>query len=138
MSFNDEEAAYLRSQRLARIATVSPDGQPDVVPVGFEFDGTYVCVGGMNPDKTRKLRQRTGRESHGRRCHRRPGLHRSVDAALPADPVRAGHRLRSRSCHAQVSQAGSHTAASWAKTTRLGSKSKSRSIHCGAAGSGAA
>jgi pyridoxamine 5'-phosphate oxidase family protein len=39
MSFSDEEVAYLRSQRLARLATVAPDGQPDVVPVGFEFDG---------------------------------------------------------------------------------------------------
>jgi pyridoxamine 5'-phosphate oxidase family protein len=56
MSFSDEEIAYLRSQRLARIATVSADGQPDVAPVGFEFDGTYVYVGGMDPAKTRKFR----------------------------------------------------------------------------------
>ena len=38
MSFTDQEVAYLRSQRLARLATVAPDGQPDVVPVGFEFE----------------------------------------------------------------------------------------------------
>lgn len=56
MSFTDEEIAYLKSQRLVRIATVSPDGQPDVVPVGYEFDGTYFYVGGMNPAKTRKFR----------------------------------------------------------------------------------
>lgn len=56
MSFTDEEVAYLRSQRLARIATVAPDGQPDVVPVGFEFDGTYFYVGGIDPAKTRKVR----------------------------------------------------------------------------------
>ena len=56
MSFTDEEVAYLRSQRLCRIATVSPDGQPDVVPVGFEFDGTHVFVGGLDPAKTRKFR----------------------------------------------------------------------------------
>jgi pyridoxamine 5'-phosphate oxidase family protein len=56
VSFNEEEVAYLRSQRLARIATVSADGQPDVVPVGFEFDGTYVYVGGIDPAKTRKFR----------------------------------------------------------------------------------
>ncbi len=34
MSFTDAEIAYLRSQPLARIATVSPDGQPDASPVG--------------------------------------------------------------------------------------------------------
>jgi pyridoxamine 5'-phosphate oxidase family protein len=30
---------------LARIATVSSKGQPDVVPVVFEFDGKYFWVG---------------------------------------------------------------------------------------------
>ena len=54
MAFTDEEAAYLESQRLARIATVAPDGQPDVVPVGFEFDGTFLYIGGMDPARTRK------------------------------------------------------------------------------------
>jgi pyridoxamine 5'-phosphate oxidase family protein len=56
VSFSEEEIAYLRSQPLARIATVSGDGQPDVAPVGFEFDGTYVYVGGIDPAKTRKFR----------------------------------------------------------------------------------
>ncbi len=56
MSFSEEEVAYLRSQRLARIATVGTDGQPDVVPVGFEFDGTHLYVGGMDPARTRKFR----------------------------------------------------------------------------------
>jgi pyridoxamine 5'-phosphate oxidase family protein len=58
MSFTDEEIAYLRTQPLARLATVSPDGQPDVVPVGFEFDGTCFWVGGPGPAilQTRKFR----------------------------------------------------------------------------------
>jgi pyridoxamine 5'-phosphate oxidase family protein len=58
MSFTDEEIAYLRSQMLARLATVAGDGQPDVVPVAFEFDGTYFWVGGPGPavTRTRKFR----------------------------------------------------------------------------------
>jgi pyridoxamine 5'-phosphate oxidase family protein len=52
MSFTDEEITYLRSQPLARIATVAPDGQPDVVAVGFKFDGTHSYVGGHDPVKT--------------------------------------------------------------------------------------
>ncbi|MGH2541704.1 MAG: PPOX class F420-dependent oxidoreductase [Ardenticatenaceae bacterium] len=52
--FSATEIAYLNSQRLARIATVSSAGQPDVVPVGFEFDGAYFYVGGRNPTKTLK------------------------------------------------------------------------------------
>lgn len=63
MPFTDEEIAYLRSQPLSRVATVSPDGQPDVVPVGFEFDGTYFYIGGLDPAKTRKFRNvRAGNE----------------------------------------------------------------------------
>ena len=39
--FTDQQLSYLRSQGLARIATVDMGGQPDVVPVAFEYDGTY-------------------------------------------------------------------------------------------------
>jgi len=56
MAFTDEEHGYLTSQPLARLATVGPDGQPDVVPVGFEYDGTYFYVGGVDPANTRKVR----------------------------------------------------------------------------------
>ncbi|TDD12206.1 PPOX class F420-dependent oxidoreductase [Nonomuraea deserti] len=58
MSFTDEEIAYLRSQPLARLATLSGDDQPDVVPVAFEFDGTCFWVGGSGRDvlRTRKFR----------------------------------------------------------------------------------
>lgn len=58
MSFTQEEIAYLRSQPLGRIATVGDDGQPDVVPVAVEFDGTFLWVGGVGESvlHTRKLR----------------------------------------------------------------------------------
>lgn len=56
MSFSDEEREYLRTQRIARIATVGADGQPDAAPVGFEFDGTHLYIGGIDPAKTRKFR----------------------------------------------------------------------------------
>src|SRR6202007_2132965 len=48
--FSEPEVRYLKSQRLARIATVSSKGQPDVVPVGFEFDGKYFWVGSHSQD----------------------------------------------------------------------------------------
>ena len=48
--FSDPEVQYLKSQRLARIATVSSKGQPDVVPVAFEFDGTNFYVGSHSQD----------------------------------------------------------------------------------------
>jgi pyridoxamine 5'-phosphate oxidase family protein len=55
MAFSEEEIAFVKSQPLARLATVSPDGQPDAVPVGCQFDGTYFYVGGRAPEKTRKF-----------------------------------------------------------------------------------
>ncbi|MBO2447344.1 PPOX class F420-dependent oxidoreductase [Actinomadura barringtoniae] len=58
MSFTAEELAYLRSQPLARVSTVSHDGQPDVVPLSFEYDGTYFWIGGNGEQvlDTRKFR----------------------------------------------------------------------------------
>ena len=56
MSFSEAEIAYLRSQPLGRLATVSGDGQPDAVPVGFEYDGTHLYIGGIDPVRTRKHR----------------------------------------------------------------------------------
>ena len=58
--FSEKELEYLKSQRIARIATVAGSsdgsGQPDVVPVGFEFDGQYFYVGGLNILKSRKYK----------------------------------------------------------------------------------
>ena len=54
--FSDNEAAYLKSQTLGRIATANVDSQPDVAPVGFDFDGTYFYVGGHNLERTLKYR----------------------------------------------------------------------------------
>jgi pyridoxamine 5'-phosphate oxidase family protein len=58
MSFTDEEIAYLRTQPIARVATLCGDGQPDVVPLAFEFDGTFFWVGGVGSAvaNTRKFR----------------------------------------------------------------------------------
>jgi pyridoxamine 5'-phosphate oxidase family protein len=59
--FSQKEIEYLKSQRLARIATAASiqaekSVQPDVVPVGFDFDGEYLYVGGMNLLKSTKCR----------------------------------------------------------------------------------
>ncbi len=57
--FSEPEVRYLKSQRLARIATVSRDNRIDVVPVGFEFDGKEFFVGSHSQDillRTRKYR----------------------------------------------------------------------------------
>jgi pyridoxamine 5'-phosphate oxidase family protein len=37
-AFTDAEIGYMKSQRLGRLATVGPDGQPHVVPVGFRYN----------------------------------------------------------------------------------------------------
>ena len=44
-TFSEPEIQYLKSQRLARIATATPQGKPDVSPVAFEFDGMHFFVG---------------------------------------------------------------------------------------------
>lgn len=60
--FSDKERDYLKSQRLGRIATAAQISssessvQPDVVPVGFDFDGDYFYVGGLNILKSTKYK----------------------------------------------------------------------------------
>jgi pyridoxamine 5'-phosphate oxidase family protein len=54
--FTEKEIAYLKSQLLARLATVAPDGQPDNAAVGYEFDGEYFYIGGRNLPATRKFK----------------------------------------------------------------------------------
>lgn len=56
VEFNEKESKYLKEQRLGRIATVSPDIQPHVVPVAFEFDGSHFYFGGWNLEKSLKFR----------------------------------------------------------------------------------
>ena len=66
-AFTTAEIDYLAGQRLGRIATVGPDGQPHVVPTSFRYNSEHdaIDVGGLRMSQTKKLRdvQRTGRAS---------------------------------------------------------------------------
>ena len=57
-AFTAAEIAYLQTQRLGRIATVGPDGQPHVVPVGFRYNPEHdsIDVGGHDFAKRKKYR----------------------------------------------------------------------------------
>lgn len=57
MTFTEDELSYLRSQPLARLATLGESEQPDVMPLAYEFDGNYFWVGGgATVLATRKMR----------------------------------------------------------------------------------
>ncbi|GAA0981586.1 hypothetical protein GCM10009551_025010 [Nocardiopsis tropica] len=56
-SFTEAGTDHIRSRPLARLATVGPGGQPDVVPAAFEFDGAHVWIGGAaSVTRTRRFR----------------------------------------------------------------------------------
>lgn len=66
--FTTRELDYLQQAprgRLARIATVGPDGTPHVVPVGWRYDPEHdaIEIGGMQLERTKKFRdaERSGR-----------------------------------------------------------------------------
>jgi pyridoxamine 5'-phosphate oxidase family protein len=62
MLFSEAETNYLKTQRLARVATASSKGVPEVSPVGFEFDGKYFWIGSHSQDiflRTRRYRNIT-------------------------------------------------------------------------------
>ena len=56
--FSQAEVDYLASQRLARIATAGPNGQPHVVPVAFRYnpDTDTIDVGGHGFAERKKYR----------------------------------------------------------------------------------
>ncbi|MFJ8629496.1 PPOX class F420-dependent oxidoreductase [Streptomyces sp. NPDC093568] len=56
-AFSEAERVYLTSQRLGRLATVDPAGQPQANPVGFfpQDDGT-ILIGGRAMGATKKWR----------------------------------------------------------------------------------
>lgn len=66
-AFTETELEYLAGQRLGRIATVGPDGQPHVVPTSFRYNPEHdaIDVAGMRMSQTKKFRDvgRTGRAS---------------------------------------------------------------------------
>ena len=55
-SFSEAQAEFLAENFIGRVATASASGQPHVVPVGYEFDGTTISFGGWNLTKTLKFR----------------------------------------------------------------------------------
>jgi len=56
VAFTEEEVAFLAQSRLARVATASGEGQPHVVPVVYEFDGSAFYFTGWNLEKSLKFR----------------------------------------------------------------------------------
>src|ERR1700746_884698 len=66
-AFTEKELEYLAGQRLGRIATVGPDGQPHVGPTSFRYnpDHDAIRVGGLRMSRPKKRRdvQRPGRAS---------------------------------------------------------------------------
>jgi pyridoxamine 5'-phosphate oxidase family protein len=54
--FTDLEVDYLRSQQLARLATASASGQPDVSAVGFGLEDDTIVSGGLDITKTVRYR----------------------------------------------------------------------------------
>jgi PPOX class F420-dependent enzyme/OxyR family protein len=54
--FTEKQAAFLMERNLARLATTSR-GQPHVVPIIYEFDGSYLYFSGWNLAQTLMYRQ---------------------------------------------------------------------------------
>jgi pyridoxamine 5'-phosphate oxidase family protein len=58
MAFTEAELDYLRTQPLARLATIQPDGTPQVSPVGFSFNAELgtIDIGGFTMSTSQKYR----------------------------------------------------------------------------------
>ena len=54
--FDEAQAEYLAENFIGRVATTAPSGQPHVVPVVYEFDGSTITFGGWNLTNSMKFR----------------------------------------------------------------------------------
>ena len=48
ISFTDSEVRYILERKLGRIALISSEQEPHIVPVTYEFDGSYFYISGWN------------------------------------------------------------------------------------------
>jgi len=55
-AFSEDQAEYLAENFIGRVATASSSGEPHVVPVGYEFDGSTITFGGWNLASSLKFR----------------------------------------------------------------------------------
>jgi pyridoxamine 5'-phosphate oxidase family protein len=86
-TFTDAEREYLTGQRLARLATASAEGVPDVSAVGFQVDGDDIVSGGLDLTKTVRYRH----------LHANPIATMVVDDLASIDPWRPrGIKVRGR------------------------------------------
>ena len=88
-AFTEKEIEYLKGQRLGRLATVSGEGEPHVVPVGFRYNADLdaIDIRGHRLSRTKKFRDAgaTGRAAF------------VVDDVLPGEAWRArGVEVRGR------------------------------------------
>jgi len=58
--FTEAELEFLAGQHLARLATASVEGQPDVSAVGFGVEDDDIVSGGLDLTKTVRYRHLTG------------------------------------------------------------------------------
>ena len=79
--FTKNELEYLQQQRLGRLATLNPDGNPRVVPVGFRYNSEMdtIDIGGHGIAQTRKWQN----------AKRHPRVAFVVDDVLPPWQARA-------------------------------------------------
>ena len=56
--FTEKEIEYIRSQRLGRLATIRPDGTPQIAPVGFHYNAELdvIEIGGRYMSQSKKFR----------------------------------------------------------------------------------
>src|SRR5437899_365225 len=96
--FTPGEISYLQSQRLARLATAGPDGQPHVVPVSFRYnaDEDSIDVGGHNFAQRKKYRD----------VQRNPRVAIVIDDLATVDPWRP--RMLEVRGQAEIRTSGGH------------------------------
>ncbi|HRX02578.1 MAG TPA: PPOX class F420-dependent oxidoreductase [Anaerolineae bacterium] len=60
-AFSDKQTDFLNSRVFAHLATIMPDGSPQVTPVWIDFDGDYILVNTAEGRAKERNMRRDGR-----------------------------------------------------------------------------
>jgi pyridoxamine 5'-phosphate oxidase family protein len=73
--FTEKEIEYILSQRLGRLATIRPDGTPQIAPVGFHYNAEHdvIEIGGRFMSRSKKFHN----------IQRNPNVAFVIDDVLP-------------------------------------------------------
>ncbi|HLV98919.1 MAG TPA: PPOX class F420-dependent oxidoreductase [Ktedonobacterales bacterium] len=128
--FTPAELAYLQSEPHGSLATVGPDGQPHVVPVGFRYnpDLDTIDIGGRDFTKRKKYRDVSQNPRVAFLVHDKRDHPRGIEIRGKAEILATGGQDIYPDCAPEMFRIRPRRVVSWGVDEPTGFRSNARSV----------